>query len=193
MEVLNMLYLTRELTAKNFCTIAYLCGKAGIEEAVKYGYRLDAPSGHYQRHLNKVLPYASDTTCLYEFSLPGCHKLEQGRAELNFTAIPAHEALDGLLKQDPSLTLKLQEKVADGHMPDAYMMHPLVLGHAGGDLPVPISIFVDGVQYSNDDSCIGVWLFNEIDGHRRLLVALRKILTCACGCRRWCTYFGLCQ
>ena len=63
---------------------------------------------------------------------------------------------------------------ADGHMPDAYMMHPFVLGHNRGDLPAPFSILVDGVQYSNDDSCIGVWLINEIDSHRCLLAALRK-------------------
>jgi hypothetical protein len=51
------LYLNRTLSAKDFCVGMFWAAKAGIPEATDLGFRPDAPSGHYQRHLNTVLPF----------------------------------------------------------------------------------------------------------------------------------------
>ena len=45
----------RTLNAKQFCQLMYWVGRAGVQDAIKYGLALGAPSGHYQRKLDLVL------------------------------------------------------------------------------------------------------------------------------------------
>ncbi len=61
-------------------------------------------------------------------------------------------------------------------LPASYYASPVVQGST--ELVVPISLFVDGVPYSNSDSIIGWWAINEISGERHLLVPLRKQIVC---------------
>ncbi len=97
------LYLTRDLTAKSFCTIMHWCGKAGIGPAALYGYNPDAPTGHFQRHLNKVMAFAKDKSTLYEFEVPSQHGQDAKRVDHLLTAVAPHEAFEEMIADDPTL------------------------------------------------------------------------------------------
>ena len=55
-EMVHLL-LCRVLSAQQFCTLMHHAGRAGVEGASALGFRLDAPTGHYQRHLNASLSF----------------------------------------------------------------------------------------------------------------------------------------
>ena len=55
----------------------------------------------------------------------------------------------------------------------------------------PISLFVDGVPYSQVDSVIGFWLVNMVNGQRYVFATLRKKFMCRCGCKGWCSLFAM--
>jgi len=58
LERLLLLYMASTISAKALCEICYFAGLAGIGGGIaKYGMRPGASSGHYQRHLNSVLPF----------------------------------------------------------------------------------------------------------------------------------------
>ena len=45
-----------KLSARDVCVLAYYAQHAGVTgPAVQYAFRPDAPSGHFQRHLDSVL------------------------------------------------------------------------------------------------------------------------------------------
>ena len=48
--------------------------KTGVKEASQIAYNPDAPSGHFQRHLNTHLPLARDRGDLYMLKLPGTRR-----------------------------------------------------------------------------------------------------------------------
>ena len=52
----KQLFYRRNLTAKQFCTIMHWCGKAGLKRCEKLGHNPEAPSDHFTRHLNSVMP-----------------------------------------------------------------------------------------------------------------------------------------
>ena len=56
-EVLSMLlsmYMTSVIPARTFCVLCYWLGLAGLPLG-RYGMRPNCNSGHYKRHLDKVL------------------------------------------------------------------------------------------------------------------------------------------
>ena len=94
-----------------------------------------------------------------------------------------------LKRSNPSISVRLQEMIDEGELPPCYHQNPIV---QNSDSPVvPVSLFCDGVPYSNDDSLVGYWLINEITQSRHLLAGLRKKICCKCGCRGWCTFFEI--
>lgn len=178
------LYVSRALTAKDLCVLCWHAKNAGIAEAAPHAFRPNAASsGHYQRHLDKSLPFMKDVECLYEFDV-AAHTDAVGRGKHAMVMIPPHEAMAEQM-EDGSVQAALQQKIAEGGLPDAYHAHPKVQGQE--EPPVPVSIFVDGVPYSNEDSILGFWLINEITNERSLLGVVRKALMCTCGCRGWDT------
>ena len=183
------LYLNRALSARDFCVQMWWAGKGGIQEATLYGFRPDAPTGHYQRHLTSVLPFLRDRSKLYGITVPSYNANDFARSTHELQALPPHEILHESFDADATLRTRLGERVAAKELPPAYFENPIVMGT--DDLVVPMSLFVDGVPYSNTDGVIGFWGINEISGARSLLLAVRKSLICQCGCRGHCTYFGV--
>ena len=183
-----MLYLRRTLTAVQFCEAMCYAGLAGIPSASKYGHRPGAPSGHYQRHLSKVLPEFSDVAELYTLRVPGSSTSALGRAKLDFVAMVPHEVIDKDLRADPASVLKVREAIDENVLPPSYDDHHVVLRHRAATPVLPVSLYIDGVPYSLTDSVIGLWFVSELTGRRYLIAALRKKRVCACGCRGWCSY-----
>ena len=189
-EYMISLLLRRALNAREFCEAMYLAGKAGVAEAVPFGFRLDAPSGHYQRHLQATLPvYANERLEeLYEFSVPAADGDSLGPTTHQMTGKPLHEVVARGADGDEEMRTALVNAVSSRQLPPAYFENPVVREHGDVQSPVvPLAIFADGVPYSHLDSVVGFWAMNIITGGRVLFCVVRKKLACPCGCRGWCT------
>jgi len=181
------LYYSRVLSAKQMCTLMFWASKAGVEEAAPLAFRPNAPSGHFQRHLNKVLEPLLDKSVLYRMPVPSYSADKLARSVHDLCVLPLHEVVDEMYSTDATLRVQLEEKVELRELPEAYYSHTLKQREPESSF-LPISIFVDAVPYSQVDSVIGFWVLNEISSERRLLVSLRKQICCICGCRGWCSF-----
>ena len=184
------LYLTRKISARDLCTIFWWCSKCGVQGCEDLGFRPDAPSGHFQRKLNTAFPYLrSHQKILYEMRVPGWDRDLGKRNRIPLLTLPLHELVAESVENDPTLLVKLDERAEEQSLPEVYAQHPVVL--ASPEPVLPISIFVDGVPYSNSDSVVGFWVQNELSKKRSLFAVLRKSTICDCGCRGWCSYWAV--
>ena len=166
--------------------MAYHAAAAGVAAAKPFGYNPSAPSGYFQRHLDATLPYLQDRDKLNSVDIPAFVNEELGRSTHTLQVLLPHEALSEAYQEDAALRVRLREMRAARDFPPCYYQHPLVV--ADNDrLIAPVSLFVDGVPYSNTDTVIGFWAINEVSGSRHLLAIVRKALLCDCGCRGWCS------
>ena len=191
-EVLSMLlsmYMTSVIPARTFCVLCYWLGLAGLPLG-RYGMRPNCNSGHYKRHLDKVLGVPAFEKDLYQVPVVANRKHDLSRTVLPISAMPPHEQLHRELDGDRSLDLRLAE--AAPNLPRAYHEHPVVKAHPDEGV-VPIALYMDGVPYSHTDSVIGVWICNLLNGTRHLSMVIRKRLVCKCGCRSWCTFYEVFQ
>ena len=159
------LYYRRKPTAKNFCIAMYYAGRSGVAAAVPFGFRPDASSGHYQRHLDPLMGYKSQNSGLYYVSLPSYNKKDASRCLRNTPLLLPHELIAHEMDSDPSLGLRLDESKHD--LPPCCWDHRVVQAHPD-NLPIPAAIYLDGVPYSQTDSVIGFWIENLISSRRHL-------------------------
>ena len=86
----------------------------------------------------------------------------------------------------------IRSVVQDGSkLPPSFKDNPIVRAASPDELVFPVALFMDGLPYSETDSVNAVWLVNMITGKRSILATIRKRITCACGCRGWCTFYPL--
>jgi hypothetical protein len=67
--------------------------KAGVREAQRYGFRPDAPNGHYQRHLGPLVQHKAYSVALYDIEVPTQGKNDLSRTIRLAPMAPPHEAL----------------------------------------------------------------------------------------------------
>jgi hypothetical protein len=190
-EYLIMLVSDRTLTSKHFCTIMHYLAACNIQEAKKYSLNPEASTGHFNRKVNTSVEGHDSELERYKFELPGHDKMSMTRVKHSFDVMPAHEQIDEDLLENPKTT-ELIEWIQTA--PPAYTEHPVVVACPDGSpegLVHPGSVYLDGVPYANNDSVIGVWIENIISQKRYLVLVLRKKIVCRCGCRGWCTLFGI--
>lgn len=185
------MYLQKDMVAKQICTAAYHAFNAGVKECALIKVNPNAPSGHFQRKLDKKLPFLKgQTETMYTFGIPSWDKRALARSTHNFRMIPHHELLEEEYRSDPLMRMRLDEAIEGGDLPPAYHQHKAVL-----DFPmepiIPLSLYLDGVPYASNDSVIGFWITNEVTRSRHCIGVLRKALVCRCGCRGWCTYYPI--
>ena len=185
--MLQLMYET-VVSAKVFCVIMYLAGKAGISEAAPFGLAPGSPKGHYSRKVKRKLGWLTTQDFMY-VNVVGQGKHDIERSEYLVPFLPAHEQVaqdrDGL---DASKII-LEQKKTSNDLPPCYWNHPVVQNAAPDETVLPIAVYLDGLPYSQTDSVIGFWVVNLLDGARYLCGLLRKRLMCMCGCRGWCTFF----
>ena len=189
LDVLLSLYMASALSAQSLCILCHWAARAGMAHVSEYSLPPGKPSGHYQRRLDVVLGFAEARQNSYTLRLPGTRRGEACRSIIAIPATPPHEAAAALLATDSSLTIRLSEALDARTLPPAYYSNPVVRNAEG--MVMPWGLYMDSVPYSLVDSALGVWLINIISGSRMLLCVLRKALVCSCGCRGWCTYYGL--
>ena len=185
----------RTLNAKPFCQLMYWAGRAGVQDAIKYGLAPGAPSGHYQRKLDLVLENQKKGAALYNIQVPGSSKHELSRTVATTPAIVPHEAL-AEESSKPGFYTALHEW-ATSPLPPTYREHPVVHREAAEGAPsghvVGLSLYLDGVPCSKTDSVLGLWIQSLATRRRHLCCILRKRLSCQCGCRGWCSMFAVLQ
>ena len=93
-----------------------------------------------------------------------------------------HVVLHEEIRQDTSLKLNVAEQIEKCELPRVYSEHKVVIENPD-ECVLPISLYMDGVAYSECDSVVGVWVHNEASGRRHLLGLVRKLRQCDCGCR----------
>ena len=167
------MYLSRTITAKDFCTIAHWASLSGVAEAKDYAFRPEAPSGHFQRFLDSKLLFLKQTEHLYTMSIPTYSKPTIGRGKHDLVVAVPHELLDESLRGDDAFAAQLAEAIDSVSLPPRYFEHPVVLRNPNEKI-FPVSLFVDGVPYSLTDGVIGYWLLNEITQARFLIATARN-------------------
>ena len=154
--------------------------------AKQYGKAPGASTGNYQKHLNSKLGFTDLHKKLFTIDCPTTSKLDGSREKYRMALLAPHEALEEIIAADESFDDKLQEAFVDDELPLAYWNNPLV---KDSEQPVvPLGIFMDGVAYTEHDSVVGIWLISLVNDDRCLLGAVRKNITCSCGCHGWCTW-----
>ena len=175
------------LTAKAVCIISYFAFRAGALGYVKkLAHNPEAPSGHFQRHLDTVLAFSEEHKRLYELSSPGHNRHDKDRVNHRIWAMPLHEALANEVAGHPEIKTKVKSMVENRELSDDYYEHPVTRAHPE-ELVHPLSLYLDGIAHSKVDSVLGITISNLATGTRHLCVGLRKSILCRCGCRGWCT------
>ena len=76
LELADYLYSLRvngSLSARDVCVIAWFGQKAGLKgAATDFAFRPDAPSGHYQRHLDAIVGHGATVEGACQIEVPIC-------------------------------------------------------------------------------------------------------------------------
>jgi hypothetical protein len=186
------LYIARKISAMDCCISMFHAAQFGMAEAAPYARKPGLDSNRYSEHLKEALGYRSDSQVLYEIVDNPCRQAGvMGRSNADLIVIPAHEAFDESAEAEADLLRdRLRSAKAAGNLPRCYSEHPVVQAHPDEDV-LPGAIFADGVAYANTDGVLGIWLVCLLTGRRHLLAAVRKRRLCNCGCRGWCSLYGM--
>ena len=186
-EVLTGLKHNGKLSAKDVCIIGWWAAQAGAVGPVRALAKApgDPSSGHYSMHFDSVCGTVKDNPKHYSLQVPMFDRAEGLRKEQSLACLPPHEALVDELEGEEAWQQKLLHYVDTS--PPAYRQH-LVVARSLPSLAIPVSLYMDGVQYtSQGGSVLGFFLVNEITDQRHLLCCLRKFEMCRCGCGGWCS------
>ena len=188
MDLLLQLHYLRHLSAKAVCVIAWWAKNAGAAGKVRdLAFRPNAPSGHFQRHIDTVTGVSAKAadSQKYHVSIPMYDRLFLAREVRKVPCQPPLESISQEIFADPDLLDDLQEKIEANALPPSYTDHPVV---QASPVPVlPLALYLDGVQFTEKDSVLGLWCYSLLTMKRHLIVPLRKSCFCRCGCRGWCT------
>ena len=154
-------------------------GRAGNSKAVQYGYNPEAPSGHFQRHLNGAMKdLTAKRNWLYTLRMQGSSRSATGRVVHDLMVFVPHERLDEWIRNQPGSLMRLADAREEGQLPEAYFEHPLVREAPPDVMHFALSLFVDGVAYSLTDTVIGFWFVDMLSERRFLFAVIRKRLVC---------------
>ena len=187
------LYYESKLSAKAFCTLCFWANKAKMigDAVARYAYKPDSSSGNYQKHLDIELHLAEKKKELLRLTVPGVALNEPNGTSMQLICLPPHEIMEAEVADsnaEMSMRLRIADMISSGELPPAYESHPVVVANPG-DCVVPLTVYLDGVPYSNTDSVVGVWVENIATGSRGIVATVRKNSVCACGCKGRCTYW----
>ena len=178
------------MSAKTLCVIAWYSSKAGaVGNIGSYGFRPNAPSGHYQRHLDTCLcvDMKAERSWRYTVPVPGFHSHDFMRTTHDTLVNVPHESLHSELGSDSSILKRVQSM----SWPSLYWQHPVV--RESPEPVVPLALYLDGVPTTNRDGAIGFWVYNLVTFKRTLVAVLRKSYNCVCGCGGWCSLHPIWQ
>ena len=182
------------ISARTMCVICWWAVKAGCrsEKVSKFAYSPEAQTGKYQRHVDAAMGVSTKNQSSYRVDVPSYLKHGLTRQEVPTTVGIPHEQLLEEIADNVTFEDDLHSAVQERRLPPSYYSHDVVLAADGaGDPhpPVPIGMFIDGVQFLKKASFIAVWVFSLVTGQRHILAILKKHQLCSCGCRGWCSLY----
>ena len=158
------LLLLRTLNARIFCLLMYHLGNMGVESMRQYGRKPGLPSGHYQRYLRRKLGVVfSDKGRSYKLIVPGKAKYTGSKVSLEMPVSAVWEEIDADLRADTGSRLNLEEVKESRQLPPTYFTNPVVQQYGSEEPVYPVSVFIDGLPYSQTDSVIAIWMINIIN------------------------------
>ena len=83
-------------SAKDVCVLCGYASKTGMSDDVgRSGFRPDAPSGHYQRHLDSVLDFAERQSQFYKLQVVGTRKQDTSRSTFDMCVVSSSVTRNG--------------------------------------------------------------------------------------------------
>ena len=115
-------------TSRRFLPLCWYASKAGMSDDVRRtGFRLDAPSGHNQRHLDSVLDFAKRQSQFYKLQVVGTRKQDDSRSTFDMCVVPGHEVFNAEVEGDAWLSGRLcHAKTTNGLPKKKNHEHPVV-------------------------------------------------------------------
>jgi hypothetical protein len=189
MDFLLALHYGGHLSAKSLCVLSWWASRAGAAgPAGKFAFRPNAPTGHFQRHIDSAsgCKLSDLKKSMLTIPVPRYTKHDAGRSVHMLPFRAPHEVLCNEVVSDPGILTKLSALTRDGEWSDSYLEHDVVR-NAPGQSVLPCVLYVDGVRTTRRDGVIGFWVYNLISMQRFLVAILRKSELCRCGCRGHCS------
>ena len=192
-ELIEAYLRGKPMSARLMCVLCYWAGKAGMQEASKYGLSPNNTGGHFQRKIDVALNLEQYDEHLYELDIPGQQRSEPTRGSLQVHINPPHEVLAAEVAKHPEILEKWRGRVSDEAWIPAYEEHPIVVdsGPAERQNLLPIALYMDKTPYTNNDSFLGIFCHFVHTGRRHMVACLRTADLCHCGCSYWCSLFPI--
>ena len=131
-QCLCSLHVQGQLSAKALCILSWWASRAGARGPAKdYAVRPNAPSGHYQRHLDMVhgARISDLRRAFYKIQVPRCQTWGGGRTASEMPAQLPREILPQELIDDTALVDELNRLKRSSHWPKTYTDHDVVKRH----------------------------------------------------------------
>jgi hypothetical protein len=183
-DLLLQLHIEGRLSAKDTCCISYWATKAGAQGPVKtFAYKPTAPTGHFQRHLDRVGGLRGSFEKFVSLSVPGHTRANADRVTQEVKAMPPHECLHREFVEDPTILGQIRPR----EWPLSFHQHPVIRSAQPGQV-LPLAFYMDAAQYTKGGAAVLVFVVaNLVSGTRHLVAVLKKKDFCRCGCRGWCS------
>ena len=193
-ELLNFLIDLKEtsrLSAKDVCILCYWVNKSSrepIPEIAGLSMAPTAQSGKYSLKYDMVVNQGKPRDRnWYYIDAPIFQRCSGERAIARIPTSPPHEIISGHWKlHHADLAAKFENARDSLSLPQMYYTHPVVLRSAG-ELVLLLGVYMDAVDFTRQDSEVGIWLVDLFTGQRWLMVILRVSELCKCGCKGNCT------
>jgi hypothetical protein len=189
MTLFKTLLAVGKISHTDFCLACFYADKAGCIGGDFQTYALGPglQSGKYSAMLSKFNKIPN----LYEtVRVPTRPTSKHQAHDTDVNMLLVHESLCEEVRLNPDI-MQLNEDMA---YPECFLQHPITLECAaqGQPRPLALALYTDGVRYtsplnSNVDSTVGYWVVNVCTGRRHLVAELKGNMSCACGCRGWCS------
>ena len=159
--------------------------KAGVCGGVaKLACKPGLQSGKYSRHFDSVVNVCEDAV-EYTVTTPLFRRSDCNRVPTPLPCAPAHELADDTYQVREA---RLRGQLATTDMPRIFKEHALARRCAEtGAFAWPFAIYLDGVKFAREDTCLGIWLVDLVSQQRWAMATLRKSELCQCGCHGWCS------
>ena len=193
-EFVNLLVALKRrgaiVTATQVCQLCSWAAKAEIKGPAKQlALQPSAPTGHFSRKFDTYAGAPEDEEH-YHIDVVSYNRADATRSTLSLPTVPAHEALVEEMGRTPNMYAMLAETSRLGLLPRCYYDHKLAK-RAEDVIVLPLCLYVDGIQYTDRDNLISFYVHNVATDCRHLVVAIRKNDVCKCGCKGWCSIWGI--
>jgi len=185
-DFLLELLWTNRLSAKSVCTICYWASRAGATSVARFSMRPSAPSGHFQRKVDRAtgVSLKKEKERLFNMRVPLHTKYDSSRKTRSVLARLPHEELAQEVEQNPLLLVEGDEYT------EALAAHPVALANPGVPI-LPYALYLDGIPFLKKDGMLAVFVYCLRSMTRHLCMVLRRTEFCKCGCKGWCSLYVL--